>query len=119
MDPRKEIGKIGEEAATRHLEDQGYQILGRNWSTRLGELDIIATDQEAIIFVEVRTTSSNQFGYGFQSIDFRKQHKVRRLALQYLQNQQLHSKPLRFDVVSVLLNGQREIQELQHIPAAF
>ncbi|WP_044642611.1 YraN family protein [Risungbinella massiliensis] len=120
MDPRKEIGRIGEEAATRHLEDQGYQILNRNWSTRLGELDIIATDQKAIIFVEVRTTSSKQFGYGYQSVDFRKQHKVRRLALQYLQNQQMiGSKPLRFDVVSVLLNGQREIQELQHIPAAF
>lgn len=119
IDSRKEIGKIGEDAAARHLEKQGYHVLFRNWTTRLGELDIIATDEEYLIFVEVRTTTGNRFGYGFQSVDFRKQHKIRRLALQFLQQYRLESKPLRFDVISVLMGKDLRVEELQHIPAAF
>jgi putative endonuclease len=119
IDQRREIGRIGEDAANNYLKAKGYTILARNWSTKLGELDIIATDQEAIIFVEVRTTTSNQFGYGFQSVDFRKQQKVRRLALQYVQTKKLSGKLIRFDVISVLLGSDRKVQEINHIPAAF
>lgn len=113
------IGRCGEQAAADHLQKQGIQILERNWSSRLGELDIIAQDQEEIIFVEVRTTTSRYFGYGFQSVDKRKQQKVRRLATQYIQLNRLWNRAVRFDVISVVLDQQYQIKQLDHFPHAF
>lgn len=119
MDQRKMVGQLGEEAATNYLKEQGYQILTRNWSTRLGELDIIAQKGEELVFVEVRSTRSIRFGYGFQSVDVRKQQKIKRLALQYIKQHQLCSKAMRFDVISILLSRYNEVVQLDHIPYAF
>lgn len=118
-DPRKTIGRLGEEAAARYLQDRGFVIVERNWQTRLGELDLIAQKGNGLVFVEVRTTSGKRFGYGFQSIDIRKQQKVRRLALQYLQQKRLFGASIRFDVVSVLLNERRDPIRIDHIEGAF
>lgn len=119
MDQRKKVGKLGEEAAINYLKGQGYQILTRNWSTRLGELDIIAQKGEELVFVEVRSTRSLRFGYGFQSVDARKQQRIKRLALQYIKQHQLRSQAMRFDVISVLLSRNNEVIQLDHIPHAF
>lgn len=72
QDMRKETGRIGEQIAVDYLQEKGWHILHRNWSTRLGELDIIAREGKTVVFVEVRTTTSIRFGYGFQSVDVRK-----------------------------------------------
>lgn len=82
MDQRKETGRIGEKIAAEYLQNKGWRIVDRNRSSRLGELDLICEDGNSLVFVEVRTTCGKQFGFGFQSVDFRKQQKVRRLALQ-------------------------------------
>lgn len=118
-DRRKETGRAGENAAAHYLTEKGYTILERNWSTRLGELDIIASEKEQIIFVEVRTTSGVRFGFGYQSVDIRKQQKVRRLALQYIQQKRLEHLPIRFDVVSVLLDRGISSIQIDHIEGAF
>jgi len=119
MDQRKRVGKIGEDAAATYLRQHGYQILMRNWSTRFGEIDIIAKKSQTLIFVEVRSTRGIRYGYGFQSIGNRKQQKVRRLALQYVKRQQFNHLPLRFDVISVLINRENKVVKLDHIPNAF
>ncbi|MBA4494707.1 YraN family protein [Paenactinomyces guangxiensis] len=118
-DRRKQVGKAGEDEAAQYLLKKGWEILDRNWSSRLGELDIIARNREQVVFVEVRTTSGARFGFGFQSVDIRKQQKVRRLALQYLQQKRLEHVPVRFDVVSVLLDRNRVPVQMDHIEAAF
>ena len=119
MDQRKKIGRMGEEVAATYLRQNGYQILARNWSTRLGEIDLIAKKQQEIVFVEVRTTRGLRFGYGFQSVDVRKQQRVRRLAMQYIQQHKLGHLPIRFDVISVLMNREDQVLQLDHIPNAF
>jgi putative endonuclease len=118
-DRRREIGQVGEQAAADFLSKQGFQVITRNWSTRLGELDIIARDGEALVVVEVRTTTSQRFGFGYESIDMRKQQKVRRLALQYIHQQRITHIPLRFDVVSVLLDQERIPKQIDHLKGAF
>lgn len=118
-DPRKMVGRRGEEVASLYLVEKGFVIVERNWHTRQGELDLVAQKENQLIFVEVRTTSSNRFGYGFQSVDHRKQQKVRRLALQYLQQRRLFHMSIRFDVISVLLNEQLIPVRIDHIEGAF
>ncbi|WP_124727613.1 YraN family protein [Staphylospora marina] len=118
-DRRKATGRAGEEAAARFLSRKGLNILDRNWSSRLGELDLVAVDGDTLVFVEVRTTGGDRFGHGFQSVDLNKQRKVRRLAAQYLQMHRLHDRPVRFDVVSVRVDRNLEVLHVEHIPGAF
>ncbi len=119
IDPRKEIGRRGEELAADHLVTKGWQLIARNWSTKLGELDIVADDENQLIFVEVRTTTSQQYGLGFQSVNYRKQQQVRRLALQFLQQMDYQHLPIRFDVISVLLSKDLQLVTLEHLEGAF
>ncbi|SFJ80387.1 YraN family protein [Thermoflavimicrobium dichotomicum] len=119
IDRRQQVGRTGEQAAADFLVGLGWRILSRNWSTRLGELDIVALDGQELVFVEVRTTCGQRFGYGFQSVDGRKQQKVRRLALQYIQQRHLDQYPLRFDVVSVLLDEAFHPKRIDHLKGAF
>ncbi|MFC4076409.1 YraN family protein [Salinithrix halophila] len=119
MDGRRKTGTLGEAAARRYLEEKGWLIRETNWRTRLGELDIIADQKGSIVIVEVRTTRGTRFGYGFQSVDGKKQQKVRRLALQYVKSHRLENRPLRIDVISVLLAPSGEVERLDHLEGAF
>lgn len=119
-DVRKQIGVVGEQIAAQMLEEKGYQILTRNWRSPLGELDLIVTNQRDLVFVEVRTTTSTRFGYGFQSVDGRKQQQVRKIALQYVQHHVRRPYSLRFDVISILLNRQTgQAIETKHLEGVF
>ncbi|MGA9173468.1 MAG: YraN family protein [Thermoactinomyces sp.] len=118
-DRRKEVGRLGENIAAHMLLEKGYVIVERNWTSRLGELDLIAQKDQQLVVVEVRTTCGGRYGYGFQSVDFRKQQKVRRLAIQYIQQKQLEHLPVRFDVVSVLLDRELNPLQIEHIEGAF
>jgi putative endonuclease len=118
-DRRKEVGRMGEKLAADMLRDKGYEIVERNWASRLGELDLITQKDGQLVIVEVRTTCGGKYGYGFQSVDVRKQQKVRRLAIQYIQRKQLGHMPVRFDVVSVLLNRELLPRQIDHIEGAF
>jgi putative endonuclease len=121
MDTRRTVGQCGEQAAADYLREQGLTIVMRNWTSKLGELDIIAEDpqQQELVIVEVRTTRGQRFGLGLQSVDWRKQQRVRRLATQYMQQHSLGQRAMRFDVVSVLLDSQYQVRQLDHIPYAF
>ncbi|MGA8943534.1 MAG: YraN family protein [Thermoactinomyces sp.] len=118
-DTRKQVGRQGEELAARYLTDNGYEIIDRNWTSRQGELDIIALKDGQLVFVEVRTTQSSRYGYGLESVGYRKQQKLRQLALQYLQENPAYYGSFRFDVISVLWDRQGLKNEVQHIEGAF
>lgn len=100
---RKTTGHTGEEAAVRYLEQQGYIILERNFRLRIGEVDIIARHGEYLVFIEVKTRRTKNFGSPFEAVDIRKQQQIIKVASAYLQGREL---PVRFDVVAVYLNGQ-------------
>lgn len=118
-DIRKVIGRRGEELAAEYLITKGWKLIARNWSTKVGELDIVADDGTQLIFIEVRTTTSQQYGLGFQSVNYRKQQQVRRLALQFVQQQNKGHLPIRFDVISVLLSKEGQLIDIKHLEGVF
>jgi len=98
----KALGKKGEEIALNFLKRKGYKILERNFKNKLGEIDIIARDNRVLCFVEVKTRTSFKFGYPQEAITPTKQRQLNKVALSYLKQYNLLSKPARFDVVSVV-----------------
>ncbi len=103
---KSKIGQEGENQAARLLEEQGFKVLGRNFRTRFGEIDIVAHDQlsDEIVFVEVKTRSTDKFGFPEEAVNYKKQQKIKRTALAYLSENKIY-KNWRIDVVSVLMQG--------------
>ncbi|HHY60175.1 MAG TPA: YraN family protein [Clostridia bacterium] len=118
VDQRKVTGQEGEELAARYLEEQGYKILERNYRCALGEIDIIACDNEDLVFIEVKTRTSRAFGYPQESITRSKQFRLKKIALKYLAEKRPLYRNYRFDVVSILMrNG--KIDSIDVIRNAF
>ncbi|MDR7435121.1 MAG: YraN family protein [Armatimonadota bacterium] len=116
---KKMLGTLGEEAALELLRRRGYKILCRNFRCALGELDIVAREGATVIFVEVKSRSTEEFGDPLEAVGRGKQRKLARLAQYYLLTHNLHGSPCRFDVVSVLLGTDGRIHSIDHIPNAF
>ena len=70
------LGIYGEKLALKYLKKQKYKILEKNFRCALGEIDIVAKDGEFLVFVEVKTRSSNAFGEPMEAVDFYKQRKL-------------------------------------------
>ncbi len=93
--------QAAEDAAADFLRRQGYQIVQRNFTTRLGEIDIVAVDDGMVVFVEVKSRASDDYGPPEVAVDRRKQAKLRRIAQLYLDRHRLTDTPCRFDVVAL------------------
>lgn len=119
MDPRRAVGKRGEEEAARFLQKRGFAILDRNVRSRLGEIDLVARDGKALVFVEVRTQREREGDPPEASVRAGKQRRLGRLAQQYLKWKRLGEVPCRFDVVAVTLDAADRVTTLRHLPAAF
>ena len=101
-DARKRLGADGEKAACRMLRKAGYRILERNYRTRWGELDAVAFESGELVFVEVRSRSSAEFGSGAESVGTAKQRQLVRIAQLYLAEKNVgEDRPCRFDVVEM------------------
>ncbi len=98
---RQILGKLGEDLACQELQRRGYAILARRYRRRGGELDIIARDGQTVVFVEVKTRESCEFGTGGESVNGRKRRRMADVALDYLARNRLTESPCRFDVVSI------------------
>src|SRR5262249_35320068 len=98
---RRWFGSRSERSAVRFLKKLGYRILARNYTCALGEIDIIALDGRCVVFVEVRSTESTRPDHAMASVDSRKQQRLTRLALQYLQKHRLLEQQARFDVLII------------------
>lgn len=114
---RLTLGAWGEERATRFLESLGLKLVGRNVRTPVGEVDIIVRSRRELIFVEVKTRRSNDFGGPFAAVGARKQRQILRAAQWYLAENKTRLQP-RFDVVGVMPDAQGEAA-IEHLPAAF
>lgn len=112
----KTVGKLGEDLACRYLEKQGYKILERNKSfSRFCELDIIAQIKDTIVFVEVKTRSTNDFGSPLEAITKTKYQHIKTGALSYLSECKITHSNFRIDVIGITLKPKLEIQHLQNI----
>jgi putative endonuclease len=126
IDQRRRHGQLGEEIAEAHLTHRGYTIVGRNFRTRYGELDLIATDDHALVFCEVKTRiSGSQRGPDgpLDAIGPRKRDRLRRMAGQWLAENRAESRPaardLRFDAIGVILTPAGRLLALEHLEDAF
>src|SRR3954449_2110693 len=78
-DPRRHLGRLGEQLALEHLERLGYELVARNHPTRFGGLDLVVTDGQAIVFAEVKPRRSARPGRAWDSLHAAKQAQVRRM----------------------------------------
>lgn len=105
---RKDKGDLGEDRAAAFLRKEGYRILERNYRCPLGEMDIIAREGKTVVFVEVKTRSSDRFGPPQAAIGPQKQRRMTAIALCYLKGQGWLGTPARFDVAAVSLGEEGE-----------
>ncbi|MEZ6046269.1 MAG: YraN family protein [Planctomycetaceae bacterium] len=119
----KLLGNKGERAAARYLRRQGYKIIARNWSNKLGEIDIIALQQTptgpTLVFVEVKTRKTTHSGQPHEAVGHHKQSQLTRVGLSYLKSNQLLEHRARFDVISILWPEGAKQPEIEHIENAF
>lgn len=119
MVDRNALGRWGEDIAVAHLERAGYQVLARNWRCRQGELDVVARHGAALVFVEVKTRSSQAYGEPAEAVTPVKARRIRGLAGTWLREcRPLGVEDLRFDVVAVL-RRQGVPPEVTHLQGAF
>jgi len=97
-------GRKGETIAVAFLKKSRYLIIETNYRCPLGEIDIIARDQDELVFIEVKTRKSTALGYPEQAVGVTKQKKMSRLALWYLERNNMHDAKARFDVVAVTMS---------------
>ncbi|TME78696.1 MAG: YraN family protein [Chloroflexi bacterium] len=114
--PVNPLGISGEALAEDHLRGLGYEIVGRDVRTPLGQLDLVAKDETTLVFVEVKTRTGHGFGLPQEAVDGRKIRKLRQLALYYLKMQR-HRGPVRFDVVGLTVSDGRLVR-VDHIKNA-
>lgn len=108
-----EIGKIGEDLATKYLESLGYTIIERNFVARQGEIDIIAKDKEELVFVEVKTRTNTLYGKPVEAVNDTKQKHLISTTKYYLYSNHLENELVRLDVVEVYLR--EDSYRLNHI----
>jgi len=102
-------GKIGEDLAAKYLAGKDYYILARNYHSRFGEIDIIASDGSTIVFVEVKTRTQNQFGTPLEAITKNKISKMVKTSQFYLSSRNLFSNSYRFDAIEIIFGGEKPI----------
>ena len=114
----KTLGILGEELAYHFVKRKGYKVLLKNYKCPLGEIDLIAKENGALIFMEVKTRSSLEMGLPAESVTFHKRAQLTKCARFYLKQYGIADVPCRFDVVSILMEGGRE-PEIEVIKNAF
>ena len=103
MSRNQEIGKFGEGLAVKYLQKRKYIILDRNYRCKQGEMDIIAKDDEEIVFIEVKTRTTVEFGKPAEAVNYVKREHLQNIARYYLYTKKITKIPIRFDVIEIYL----------------
>lgn len=112
----KILGAQGEQIAAQFLEKEGYKILERNFRySRFSEIDIIAKDNDTIVFVEVKTRSTTNFGHPFEAVNHKKLINIFKAGLAFLKNTKEHYKRYRIDIISVLKSEPPVVEHLKDV----
>jgi putative endonuclease len=118
MRAKDAVGAYGERVAARHLTDAGLVVLDRNWRCPHGELDLVARDGHTLVFCEVKTRRSDEFGTPAEAVVPTKVMRIRQLASLWLAGSGLRPREIRFDVLSV--HPQRSgAARVEHLRGAF
>ena len=97
------LGRDGEARVAAHYRSLGYDVLAQNWRAgRTGEIDLVVARDGVVVICEVKTRSSGRFGSPAEAVDWRKQRRLRTLAVQFLAAHDVRARVVRFDVAAVL-----------------
>ncbi len=111
-------GQLGERAARKHLRKLGLKFLTANFKSARGEIDLVFRDQDCLVFVEVKTRSSEDWTRPAAAVNARKRRLLSQTALDYLKRLKNPPVKIRFDIVEVLL-GNGVVTEIRHLPNTF
>ena len=119
-----EKGKFGEAEAAKFMRNNGYQIVSMGFHSRFGEIDVIAENEEYVVFVEVKTRKNSNFAAAREYVDFRKQRRILSTAKMWLARSRTQKQP-RFDVIEIYADNIDDIRSgkghmtINHIKNAF
>ncbi|KQW07474.1 hypothetical protein ASC66_00165 [Leifsonia sp. Root4] len=108
------LGRFGEQQAVRYLEAQGYRVLERNWRCRHGEIDVVASRDGVLVFVEVKTRTSAAFGHPFEAITVAKLRRMHVLARLWCEARPQARGSVRLDVIGILAPI-GEVPRIEHL----
>ena len=114
----RDIGALGEKIAAEYLTSLGYMIRERNFRSREGEIDIIAEKDDFLVFIEVRTRTSNSYGTPEESVTAQKKERLIALAEAYREDREDLPSSWRIDVVAIELGPKRKVARLEIIENA-
>lgn len=112
------LGELGERAAKKALQQAGLKFLTANYRSKRGEIDLIFRDGNGLVFVEVKSRSSEEWTRPAAAVDARKRRLLSLMALDYLRRLKNPQVPIRFDIVEVLLQD-GQVHEVRHLPNTF
>jgi putative endonuclease len=117
-DPRHSLGRRGEQLAAEHLERLGYRVVARNYRTRFGELDLVVTDDDVLVFCEVKTRRA---GSPWDNLGEAKRRQVRSMSRAWLSEATERPRvlELRFDAIGVVIDRDGALVRLDHLEGAF
>lgn len=115
--PKQATGSQGEAYARRHLEQRGYRILEQNWRRRRTEIDLIAMQEDILVFVEVKTRQQDYFGGPTGEVNDQQRQRITAAAAAYME-QIGHDWEIRFDIIGILLHPNGDYK-LEHIEDAW
>ncbi len=113
---KKKLGKVGEDIASKYLENKGYTIIERNFSCKNGEIDIIAFDNDTneIVFIEVKTRSNSNYGYPIEAVTKIKQKHIVSASKFFIYSNKLEKFNIRFDVIEILKKDKFYIRQTKN-----
>lgn len=98
-----ELGKIGEDTVCKYLEKKNYFIIKRNFRCKSGEIDVIATDRDELVFIEVKTRCSQNYGEAREAVDTVKKKHIKKAAEFFIHKYHQSGRFIRFDVIEVYI----------------
>ena len=120
FDIKTDTGLWGEKEAEKHLKLEKYLIIGRRIRiTRREEIDLIAEREKTLVFVEVKTRASENYGRPIDAVNKSKKHVLSRAMVRYLKKMKNYPEYIRFDVIEVIGTPGKGVPEIRHIENAF
>ena len=114
MTYQQRIGSEGEDFAAQYLQSRGFEILDQNYHSRYGELDLVAEHDRCIVFIEVKTRTSDRFGLPEASVTPEKLEKINNTGLLWLQDHPEAPDDWRIDVIAIIMDKDNKVTDIQH-----
>lgn len=118
LPPHLRHGVLGEREAKKHLKRLGMKFLTANFRTERGEIDLVMREKDCLVFVEVKTRSSEEWTRPAAAVDRERRQRLTRAGLDYLRKLKNPKVKVRFDIVEVLLES-GAVREVRHLPNSF